>query len=169
MGCFFAGGALSAWTILVVLAPGDQANGGRFDEEAVFATRGANGGSSVTFALKYGNMGYTWDGASWNNLYWSSQAFTTASGAPVPTVVGWSSVGGVRRADPTMIAGSSAVSLSPPQPGSGTTAAPATIAGIDLPNSYAISSLLVYATALTAPQMKAAALRLAYLGYGGTS
>jgi len=169
MGCFFAGGPLSAWTILVVLAPGDQASGGRFDEEAVFTTRASNGGGSVTFALKYRNMGYMWDGSTWNNLYWNTQPFTTPAGAPIPTVVGWSSVGGVRKANPTMIAGSLSAGLVAPQPGSGTTAAPATIAGIDLSNSYAISGLLVYAAALTAAEMRAAALRLAYLGYGGTS
>ena len=73
------------------------------------------------------------------------------------------------KADPTMIGGSLNASLAAPQPGSGTTAAPPTIGGIDLPSSYAISGLMVYAAALTPAQMRAAALRLAYLGYGGMS
>jgi hypothetical protein len=167
MGCAFAGGPIRAWTILIALSPGDQAASGRFDEQAVFNVRPATG-NAVTFALKYGNMGYTWDGATFNNLYWNPQPFATAAGTPVPTVIGWSSKGGARQSVPSMIAGSLGVALAGPGSPESETVSPPAIAGIDLPNGYAVCGLMVYATSLTPQQMKAAALRLAYVGYGGT-
>jgi hypothetical protein len=99
-------------------------------------------------------------------LYWEPQPFATASAAPVPTVVGWSSAGNVRTATPSMLAGSLIAPLRSPRPAAGTTIAPAAIGGLDLPTSFAVCGVLVYATVLSASQMKAAALRLAYVGFG---
>lgn len=165
MGCFFSGGPVDAWSVVVALNPGDSVAGGGFDEETVYSLR-APGGGVALFALKYGNMGYTWDGSEFNNLYWNANPF--AGSRPVPTVAGWSAVGGQQTKVPTMVAGSLAAALSGPNSSTTTTTNPTAVNGIDLPSCYGICAVAVYASALSPSQLTAAARRLAYVGYGGT-
>jgi hypothetical protein len=165
MGCVFSGGPISSWTILVALVPGDQTQGGGFDEERVFTLRPV-AGDPVLVALKYGNMGYTWDGRDFNNIYWDSTVF--AGSRPAPTVIGWSAQGGRTYGRPDITAGSLSSPVAPAAYGSGTTTTPSEIIGFDIDNAYAICAAVVYATALSAEQTAQAARRLAYVGYGGT-
>lgn len=166
LGVSFAGGPITAWTILVSLSPGDRASGGTFVEEAVFKARTLSGQTSVKLSLKYGNMAYTWDGSVFNNVYWSKRVFTDANGAPSPTVIGWSATGESSPTLPAVVAGSLAAPLATATSATSHTASPPAIAGIDLPNAYGICGLAVFATALDPSQMRAAALRLGYAGFG---
>jgi len=169
MGSSFAGGAVAAWTVLVSFLPADLAGKRGFVGETVFQTRAAGKVPSVSLSITGADAAATWDGNTDNDLNWRTDTFRSVSGRALPSVVGWSSAAGTTLAEPQIVAGTPRAPLSPPAGAGGTTRAPASIAGIDLPSSYGYCGLAVYAVALTPEQLTGAALRLAFVGFGETA
>ncbi|MCL2394073.1 MAG: hypothetical protein FWC87_05220 [Acidimicrobiaceae bacterium] len=169
MGCSFVGGAIPDWTVLVSFLPADFSGSRAFDGQYVFQTRAAGKVPSVLLAIKGQKTAATWDGTSYNDLNWPADTFGTTAGRAIPTVVGWSVKTGTTLAEPLVIAGARRTALCSPAATDRTTTAPASIAGIDLASSYGYCGLAVYAAALTAEQVRQAALRLGFVGFGETS
>lgn len=166
MGCSFVGGAVEDWTVVVSFLPADLDQGPVFASQPVFQTRAAGKVPSVRVGVEGASAASTWDGTSSNDVKWPGDTFRSPRGGPVPTVVGWSVTAGTVAA-PLLVAGTPRTPLAPGAART-TTRAPASVAGIDLPSSYAYCGLAVFAAALTPVQVEQAALRLGFVAFGET-